>query len=110
MSTALLESDGSSANRTPTDTTQHDPAWVPVSEQPIFTPRRLRVICVGAGFSGLMLAYKYKYETPMDDYVDLTIYEKNHDVGGTWLENRYPGIACDVSSPGSSGNLSDCVV
>lgn len=62
-----------------------------------------------------MLAHKYKYETPMTDYVDLTIYEKNRksnfgpnyrmltepdDVGGTWLENRYPGVACDVSLPG----------
>jgi hypothetical protein len=24
-----------------------------------------------------MIAYKYKYETPMTDYVDLKIYEKN---------------------------------
>lgn len=29
----------------------------------------------------------------MGGFVDLTIYEKNQDVGGTWLENRYPGIA-----------------
>ncbi|KAK4990721.1 hypothetical protein LTR66_006724 [Elasticomyces elasticus] len=82
-------------------------------EQPVFQPRKLRVVCVGAGqtrqfsippssmlnlkgYSGLMIAHKYKYETPMTDYVDLTIYEKNHDVGGTWLENRYPGVACDV--------------
>ncbi|OOQ89761.1 putative flavin-binding monooxygenase [Penicillium brasilianum] len=28
--------------------------------------------------------------------MDLSIYEKNSDVGGTWLENRYPGVACDV--------------
>jgi cation diffusion facilitator CzcD-associated flavoprotein CzcO len=26
----------------------------------------------------------------------LTIYEKNPEVGGTWYENRYPGVACDV--------------
>lgn len=24
------------------------------------------------------------------------IYEKNEDVGGTWFENRYPGVMCDV--------------
>jgi len=24
-----------------------------------------------------MIAHQYKYETPMTDYVDLTIYEKN---------------------------------
>lgn len=43
-----------------------------------------------------MVAYKYKHEYHMDDYVDLAIYEKNADVGGTWFENRYPGLACDV--------------
>ncbi|ODM22506.1 hypothetical protein SI65_00094 [Aspergillus cristatus] len=31
----------------------------------------------------------------MDDYVDLAIYEKNADAGGTWFENHYPGLACD---------------
>lgn len=30
--------------------------------------------------------------------VEHQIYEKNHDLGGTWLENRYPGAACDVPS------------
>ncbi|KAJ4152243.1 hypothetical protein NW754_004038 [Fusarium falciforme] len=33
---------------------------------------------------------------PASDFIDLAIYEKNTDVGGTWLENRYPGVACDV--------------
>ena len=28
--------------------------------------------------------------------VAFTIYEKNSDVGGTWLESRYPGVSCDV--------------
>ncbi|KAM5344687.1 hypothetical protein ACJ41O_010549 [Fusarium nematophilum] len=65
-------------------------------EQPLHTPRKLRVVCVGAGYAGLMVAYKWKYQTPMEDFVDLVIYEKNSDVGGTWLENRYPGVACDV--------------
>jgi hydroxyversicolorone monooxygenase len=30
--------------------------------------------------------------------VEHIIYEKNNDIGGTWLENRYPGAACDVPS------------
>ncbi|KAF7629455.1 hypothetical protein AFLA_013169 [Aspergillus flavus NRRL3357] len=30
------------------------------------------------------------------DFLDLTIYEKNPEVGGTWFENIYPGVACDV--------------
>ena len=28
--------------------------------------------------------------------LELAIYEKNADVGGTWFENRYPGCACDI--------------
>ncbi len=29
---------------------------------------------------------------------DFTVYEKAESVGGTWRENTYPGIACDVPS------------
>jgi len=29
---------------------------------------------------------------------DLVIYEKADEVGGTWRENRYPGVSCDVPS------------
>lgn len=43
------------------------------------------------------------YECHMDNYIDLAIYEKNANVGGTWLENRYPGVACDVCLPISLG-------
>lgn len=55
-----------------------------ISEQPLFTSRRLRIICVGAGAAGLQIAYKA--ERILENY-DLQIYEKNKDVGGTWLEN-----------------------
>ncbi|KAF7590203.1 hypothetical protein BBP40_003178 [Aspergillus hancockii] len=60
-----------------------------------FTPRKLRVVCIGAGISGLSVAYKLKHEKPLD-FVDLVIYEKNREVGGTWFENVYPGVACDI--------------
>lgn len=56
-----------------------------------FAPRKLRVVCIGAGFSGLTLAYKLKHERPLD-FVDFTIYERNPEVGGTWFENVYPGV------------------
>lgn len=72
------------------------PNWVPVLEKPAYKPRKLRVVCVGAGYSGLIMAYKYKHQLRMEDHMDLVIYEKNSDIGGTWLENRYPGVACDV--------------
>ncbi|OGE54789.1 hypothetical protein PENARI_c005G09522 [Penicillium arizonense] len=60
---------------------------------PSHANRQLRVICAGAGASGIYLAYRLK-----KDFTDFTldIYEKNADIGGTWLENRYPGCACDV--------------
>ncbi|EUA23450.1 pyridine nucleotide-disulfide oxidoreductase family protein [Mycobacterium xenopi 4042] len=29
---------------------------------------------------------------------DVTLYEKAHEVGGTWRENTYPGLTCDVPS------------
>lgn len=56
-----------------------------------FAPKKLRVICVGAGYSGLSLAYKLQYERPME-FVDFAIYEKNPEVGGTWFSNVYPGV------------------
>ncbi|KAJ5370220.1 uncharacterized protein N7496_006312 [Penicillium cataractarum] len=77
----------------PTDTPAN---WVSILEQPLFTPRKLRLVCIGAGFSGLILAHKIKHELKMDDMIDLQIYEKNPEIGGTWFENRYPGAACDV--------------
>ncbi|KAK2765874.1 hypothetical protein FQN53_006772 [Emmonsiellopsis sp. PD_33] len=64
-----------------------------------FEPRKLRVVCIGAGFAGLFLAHKLKHERPLD-FVDFTIYEKNSEVGGTWLENVYPGVACDIPAHG----------
>lgn len=71
--------------------------WIPAQEGPLFQPRRLKVACVGAGFAGLMLSYQYKHgDLPLKQFMDLKIYEKNPDVGGTWLVNKYPGVACDV--------------
>jgi cation diffusion facilitator CzcD-associated flavoprotein CzcO len=66
-----------------------------VTEQLLYEKRKIRVICVGAGATGLQLAYKA--ERALKN-VDLQIYEKNDDVGGTWLENRYPGCTCDIPS------------
>jgi cation diffusion facilitator CzcD-associated flavoprotein CzcO len=40
-----------------------------------------------------MLAYEAKYNKSLEDCIDLTIYDKNEDVGGTWLVNQYPGVA-----------------
>jgi cation diffusion facilitator CzcD-associated flavoprotein CzcO len=66
-----------------------------ISEHPLFEKRRLRVVVVGAGAAGLQLAYKAER---LLENIDLQIYEKNSDIGGTWLENRYPGCTCDIPS------------
>ncbi|KAL4808131.1 hypothetical protein BDV18DRAFT_158247 [Aspergillus unguis] len=72
-----------------------DQAWTIDPAVFAFTPRKLRVVCIGAGISGLTVAYKLKHERPLE-YVDLAIYEKNPEVGGTWFENVYPGVGCDI--------------
>lgn len=49
------------------------------------------VVIVGAGVSGLCAAIQ------LDEAgISFEIIEKNDDVGGTWLENRYPGCAVDT--------------
>jgi cation diffusion facilitator CzcD-associated flavoprotein CzcO len=60
-------------------------------------PSKLRVACVGAGASGLCLAYKMEKMMVPGSW-ELTLYEKNPMFGGTWYENTYPGVACDIPS------------
>src|SRR4051794_34562484 len=50
------------------------------------------VAIVGAGMSGLCMAIKLRQA----GFEDFAIFEKASDVGGTWRENRYPGLTCDV--------------
>lgn len=52
------------------------------------TIRRIRVLSIGAGLTGIMNAY---YMQKQLENVEHVIYERNEDIGGTWLENRYPG-------------------
>jgi 4-hydroxyacetophenone monooxygenase len=51
-----------------------------------------RVLLIGAGMSGLLTAHRLRQVG-----VDFVVVEKNPDVGGTWLENTYPG--CRVDNP-----------
>lgn len=66
-----------------------------VTEKSLHTTRPLRMIIIGAGASGLNIAYKAARQLSNASF---QIYEKNSDVGGTWLENRYPGCTCDIPS------------
>lgn len=52
------------------------------------------VIIIGTGFAGLGMAINLK-KAGKDDFI---IFEREADVGGTWLVNHYPGCACDVQS------------
>ena len=57
-------------------------------------PRHVRVAIIGAGFTGLAAVHALR-EAGIDDFLVL---ERADDVGGTWRDNTYPGIACDVPS------------
>ena len=56
--------------------------------------RRLRVVIIGAGMSGILSAIKLREA----GYEDIRILEKAERLGGTWRENRYPGLSCDIPS------------
>lgn len=53
-----------------------------------------RVIIIGAGMSGLLMGIRLQQA----GVTDFEILEKSHKLGGTWRENTYPGIACDIPS------------
>lgn len=58
-------------------------------------PRALRVAVIGGGLTGILAGILLPAKVPN---IQLTIYEKNKDFGGTWLENVYPGVRCDIPS------------
>jgi hypothetical protein len=56
----------------------------PISQEPF------RILCLGAGASGIdFLHHAVTLDLFKGLNVEIRCYEKNHDVGGTWLENRY---------------------
>lgn len=56
------------------------------SDRPIDSPRPLKVIYIGAGISGIVASILFRKAIPS---LDLVIYEKNPEIGGTWFENKY---------------------
>lgn len=65
------------------------PGWTAAAVAP---GRAISAIIIGAGMSGLLAAHRLGQAG-----IPFTILEKNDDVGGTWLENTYPG--CRVDNP-----------
>lgn len=55
--------------------------------------RQLRVVVIGAGMSGVLSALRFR-----DLGHDVVVLEKESSLGGTWRDNSYPGVACDVPS------------
>ncbi len=53
-----------------------------------------RVAIVGAGASGIALAVRLR-QAAIDSF---TVFESSDAVGGTWRDNTYPGLFCDVPS------------
>lgn len=62
---------------------RRDPASLPRADYP--------VVIIGAGVAGVCLGVRLG-----EMGLPYTILEKNDAVGGTWLENRYPGCAVDT--------------
>jgi len=62
--------------------------------EPAALPQRTRVAILGAGMSGLCMAIQLRKR----GVTDFVVLEKADSVGGTWRENTYPNIACDVPS------------
>ncbi|HQR04238.1 MAG: NAD(P)/FAD-dependent oxidoreductase [Proteobacteria bacterium] len=54
--------------------------------------RDLRFIVIGAGMAGILAAIRLKEA----GYRQIVVYEKADRIGGTWRENTYPGLNCDV--------------
>src|SRR5262245_30008384 len=61
---------------------------------PSDTRRDLRFAVIGAGMSGILAAIKLRER----GITNFTVYEKGAKLGGTWRDNTYPGLSCDVPS------------
>jgi 4-hydroxyacetophenone monooxygenase len=63
----------------------------PLEVDPIAVPEGFNVLVIGAGVSGLCAAVNLQAAQ-----VPFRVIEKHHTVGGTWLENHYPGAGVDT--------------
>jgi len=58
------------------------------------TRRPIKVAIIGSGFGGIAAAVKLQRRTR----ADITIFEKESELGGTWRDNHYPGAEVDIAS------------
>lgn len=64
-----------------------------LKEAPVENQRPMRVVVIGAGFSGIYTTIRLSQRLRN---VSIQVYEQNEEIGGVWWMNRYPGIACDI--------------
>ncbi|KAI0293171.1 hypothetical protein B0F90DRAFT_1822284 [Multifurca ochricompacta] len=78
--------------------------------------RPIKVVCVGAGFVAssqpfVPLFYSFARKVPN---IELTVYEKENGIGGTWFVNKYihlqPSDTSLVVTRSQAGYLRSCVV
>ena len=67
-----------------------DVAW---DDVPADARSRMHVVVIGAGMSGLLAAIRLE-----EAGIPYVVIEKNAGLGGTWLENSYPGCRVDVAN------------
>ena len=53
--------------------------------------KALKVVVIGAGMSGILAAIRLREKGD-----DVVVLEKADKLGGTWRDNRYAGLTCDV--------------
>ena len=53
-----------------------------------------RVVVIGAGFAGIGMAIALR-QAGIDDFV---VADRADSLGGTWRDNSYPGLTCDIPS------------
>ncbi len=66
------------------------PHW---TKDDVAPDRPFTVAVIGAGMSGIAAAHRLDQAG-----IDFVVFDKNDDVGGTWLENSYPGCRVDIQN------------
>ncbi|KAF5312247.1 hypothetical protein D9619_002761 [Psilocybe cf. subviscida] len=62
---------------------------------PVDEARPIKVAVIGAGHAGLVAGIRFRQRI---ENLDISIYDSNAGIGGTWYVNKYPGIMCDIPS------------
>ncbi|KAK4663573.1 hypothetical protein QC763_609610 [Podospora pseudopauciseta] len=66
-----------------------------IQEVPLGSPRPFRLVCIDAGYSGLLLSIIVGQKMQGEN-LDYQVYEMNGDLGGKWLVNSYYATASSI--------------